>query len=117
MQDIAKEFSRLGQLLDVAGLRQRVVAGNMANANTPGFKRMEVRFEDALAEAIQSGRSGAAVEAEVVEDTESPAGPDGNNVALESELVDLNKNTLLYQTLAQVATTKASLLRSAISGR
>jgi len=46
----------LAKTLDARMARQRVIASNIANVNTPGFQRKEVAFEDALATAIDKSR-------------------------------------------------------------
>ena len=43
------QFDILAQLLDVSELRHRVLSQNIANVNTPGYHRLDVSFEDALA--------------------------------------------------------------------
>ena len=45
------DLTRLRSFMDAAHLRQRAIAGNMSNANTPGYQRVEVRFEEAAAHA------------------------------------------------------------------
>lgn len=119
MSGLGQDFVTLGRLLDVAGLRHRTIAANIANANTPGFKRLEVRFEEEFGRALErAGSAGAArVEPRVVQDDTPSAKLDGNNVETERELVDLSKNTLVFETLARVAAGKTALLRAAITGR
>ncbi|MEZ6184838.1 MAG: flagellar basal body protein [Planctomycetota bacterium] len=114
---ISGELNDVGRLLDVAGLRHRTIAANLANANTPGYLRREVRFEESFAKALEQGTNPGAVRAEVVVDKDSPTRLDGNNVESEQELVDLSKNALMYQTLTKAAASKAGLLRAAIMGR
>ena len=53
MDELTKELSLLSGLMDAAALRTRVVAHNLANVNTPGFKRSVVVFEEALGEALR----------------------------------------------------------------
>ncbi|MFH0880983.1 MAG: flagellar basal body rod protein FlgB, partial [Lentisphaerota bacterium] len=43
----------LNKMLDVSALRQRVLANNLANINTPGYKRLDVKFRDELTDAIR----------------------------------------------------------------
>ena len=44
----------LSHVLGAAGLRHRVIAQNIANVNTPGYRRLEVTFEEDLARALQT---------------------------------------------------------------
>ena len=46
MTPSAYSLNHLQQLLDTGSLRHRVIAQNVANVNTPGYKRLEVRFAD-----------------------------------------------------------------------
>jgi flagellar basal-body rod protein FlgB len=111
----------LGALLDAAALRARVLAGNVANQNTPGYTRQVVRFEELLRSAIEGGRAAEAVDRtapEVVADTDTPARADGNNVNLELELSAARENRLLYEMYSAIKASRAELIRSAIeSGR
>ena len=111
----------LGALLDAAALRARVLAGNVANQNTPGYTRQVVRFEELLRSAIDSGRATEAVARtapEVAPDTATPARADGTNVNLELELSAARENRLLYEMYSALKASRAELIRSAIeSGR
>ncbi|MBS3821177.1 MAG: flagellar basal body rod protein FlgB [Planctomycetes bacterium] len=77
-------------------VRQRVVANNLANVNTPGFRRTKVHFEDALAEALDStmGISKATLmdmEAELFKPYDTPVDARGNDVDLDVEIGELVK--------------------------
>jgi flagellar basal-body rod protein FlgB len=106
----------LGQVLDAASLRHRVIAQNVANVNTPGYQRREVQFEDELAKAIAAPTDGKPVQAKVVL-SDGPERVDGNNVDIDREMGELSKNGLLYQAAAQLMNSRLASLRSAISGR
>ena len=103
----------LAQVMTAAGLRHRVIAQNVANVNTPGYKRLEVRFEDELTKSLAGG--GPAKPAVVRAD--GPERVDGNTVDIDREMGDMNKNALLYQAAAQVASFRLAALRSSITGR
>jgi flagellar basal-body rod protein FlgB len=113
---IAPNVDLLARLLSAAELRHKVLAANLANADTPGYVRRDVRFEDLLRDALQRGSTRAQdLEPQVVLDTASPARRDGNNVALESELNALRENRLLYETYATMLSGHFELLRTAIT--
>ncbi|MBX9580965.1 MAG: flagellar basal body protein [Gemmataceae bacterium] len=101
----------LSGLLSATGLRHRVIAQNVANVNTPGYRRLEVTFGGELARA-----TGAAPTPKVVYG-DGPARVDGNTVDIDREMNDLAKNALLYQAAAQIVTSRLASLRSAVSGR
>ncbi len=127
----------LTKALSASRLSHDVMAHNLANLETPGFKRSEVLFSDRLAAAIKA-QDGAAealaglrtndrhlpigepvsvndVEPQVVVRAETSLRQDGNNVDLDAEMVRLSENTLLYQALAQVVRSRLASLRSVIS--
>jgi flagellar basal-body rod protein FlgB len=108
----------LTQLMDAAALRHRVIAQNVANVNTPGYKRREVLFEADLAKALAANDDTAAahVTPQVVLG-EGPERVDGNNVDIDREMNALSKNALLYQAAAQIVASRVASLRAAIAGR
>lgn len=119
MTAIASQFDLLAKLTDVTQLRHRVLAQNVANVNTPGYRRLDVRFEDTLSEQLASRPDAPVNElrSEVVEDQITPTRLDGNNVEIDMEMMRLNKNTLLGNTYLQLLTTKLGMMKRAVSGR
>lgn len=113
------QFDLLSKLVDVTQLRHRVLAQNVANVNTPGYRRQEVRFEDALAEqsSVMGDSAVKAVHPEVIEDQVTPARLDGNNVEIDLEMMRINKNTLLGNTYLQLLMAKLGMMKRAINGR
>lgn len=106
----------LARMLDAASLRHRAISQNIANVNTPGYRRKEVEFEEALAERLRSG-SAEPIKPKVVEVPSPAQRPDGNGVTLEQEMMDLNKNALLHNAATQLLASQLAKLRSAITGR
>ncbi|MCU0703621.1 MAG: flagellar basal body protein [Fimbriiglobus sp.] len=107
----------LSRVMDAAALRQRVIAQNVANVNTPGYRRLTVEFEDELGKALAApGGTPAGVSPKVVV-ADLNDRVDENTVDLDREMGDLNKNTLLYQAAAQIAASRMASLRAAVSGR
>lgn len=104
-----------------ASLRQRILANNLANANTPGYKRFDVEFHGALARQLEaterSKASLAAVELPASRDTQSASRIDGNNVDVDGEMASLAENSLDYQALVAVARARIRMLDNVISGR
>ena len=94
--------------------RQRVIADNIANINTPGFLAGRVEFEDALATAVQAGqpRDASITTARSLE----PTREDGNNVNLDHEVLSNIDTGLRYQTMLRATDDKFGLLRTAIRG-
>ncbi len=127
----------LERAVRASGLRHEVIAHNLANVNTPGFKRSEVLFQEKLAAALATQRNEGgqlrmartnsrhlagtrtgipeSVEAEVVTRAETTLRSDGNNVDIDSEIVKLSQNQLLYRSLTQIMKNKLSQLRTVIN--
>jgi flagellar basal-body rod protein FlgB len=104
--------------------RQRTIANNVANVDTPNFKASEVRFEDALKSAIGSGGPGspadqtslnaAASQTSLIGGTTLRA--DGNNVDIDREMASLSETNLTYGAITQIMSTRIGILRSVIKG-
>ena len=109
----------LHKLLDGCAARQRVIAGNLANVNTPGYVRRDVRFQKALAEAIHSRESGKVeeVEPKMTVDSSGDFNHVGNNVSVQKEMGLMAENSILYNFAAQAIGKKYAGLRKAISSK
>jgi flagellar basal-body rod protein FlgB len=95
-------------------LRQRVIADNIANVQTPGFLAGRVSFESELGAALATGRPQAS--APTTTRSLAPTRTDGNNVNLDEETLSLVKTNLRYQTMVEGINAKFRLLRTAIRG-
>jgi flagellar basal-body rod protein FlgB len=118
-----------------AELRQQVIADNIANVDTPGFKRSEVLFEELLASRlggqagpklearrthekhIPFGRTGSVVRPRLVTDDSTSMNNNANNVDIDREMALLAKNQLRYNAMVQQLNHKISMLRIGIEGR
>ncbi len=98
--------------LDALSMRQRVIADNIANVNTPGFLAGRVQFEDALAKAVSAGRD-AAVTPQVQRSLE-PTRENGNNVNLDTETLSNIDTNLRYQVAVRSIDGGFSAIRTAI---
>ena len=96
--------------LGAAGMRQRVIADNIANVNSPDHVRMRVVFEERLAEALSSMRNEASDESSGGPSLASLSGiqaevePDytaGSKVELDEEMARLSANSLRYHALTK----------------
>ena len=110
----------LSKTLDAAAARQKAVANNIANVETPGYKRQYVSFEEELKLVLErkSGhdrRQALRDLAPVLRtDTISASRPDGNNVNIDTEIADLAEVALKYRAAATLLQDKIGMLRSAI---
>lgn len=100
----------------ISGLatRQRVTANNIANIETSGFTASTVSFEGALAEAVSSGDPTSA--AISVGPSSDPAGQNGNNVSLDTEMVTATKTGLEQNLLTGALTSKYGLISTVLKG-
>ena len=118
MSVIPSQFELLSKTLEFTATNHRVISQNLANVNTPGFRTKEVRFQDNLLKALGSSQADIDdVEATIVESGGLPVQLNGNNVDIDQQMTDLDKNALLHQTYTQLLATKISMMRTAITGR
>lgn len=115
MQSLNPQFDLLGRLISATDLRQRVISHNLANVNTPNYHRLDVNFETVLAQEL-SGKSGVSATPQIVETPGLTARADGNNVDIDQEIGQLNKNAMLQQTYIQLLGTHLEQMRTAIEG-
>jgi flagellar basal-body rod protein FlgB len=101
--------------LSSLSLRQRVLANNIANVETPNFHAGRVSFEDALRNAVAKGDNPAGVGATTSESLE-PTREDGNNVNLDHETLSQIDTNLRYQVSLKALDSKFGLLSSVIKG-
>ena len=109
---------------DASWTRNDVLANNIANADTPGYKRKDVQFESYLADAVAGTDSLDATVADLDLDTlnattyTEQAGlsyrMDENNVDITTENVELAKNQMKYYTLMNSINQEFSRLKSAL---
>ncbi len=93
----------LQKTMDVAWLRQQVISNNIANVNTPGYKRREVKFEELLAESLKQ-RDGVIEklpDAEVVTVNDTTIKEDGNNVDIDKEYIEQYRTQTQYEYLSR----------------
>lgn len=109
----------MSRLLDIAALRQEVTAQNVANVNTPGFRTLEVSFEDALQQRLNSDPHAipSEIEPEVVAGAGGADREDGNNVDVDLEMARLQKNAIYFKIYTQILANELAQQRSAITGR
>lgn len=110
----------LSKTLDAQAARQKAIANNIANVETPGYKRQYVSFEEELRHVLErkgghdvrEGLRGLAPR--LLTDSVSPSRPDGNNVNIDAEIADLAKVSLKYKAAATLLEDKIAMLRNAI---
>ncbi len=115
-------YALASKLMDAAALRQEAIASNIANAETPGYRRIDVAadFGTQLKAQMASGMSAsslASIEPSLAEDSKArTVRPDGNTVDIEHELLAMNKNAVEYGFLTEIVSGNIKQMRMAISG-
>ncbi|EYE88796.1 flagellar basal body rod protein FlgB [Fervidicella metallireducens AeB] len=120
----------LKKSLNASAERGRVIAHNIANVNTKGFKASRVVFEDKLKDAIENanvglktthdkhindGSSISTLSHDVIKDKSTSMRLDGNNVDIDNEMANLAANNILYNALISQANSRISVRRYVIS--
>lgn len=125
MSGIFKTTGILGQALDYHLRRQNVLASNVANVDTPGFKALELTREQpgetdftlALRRTHKThmgpGEGGAAPVLEADTEAVVQPGGDGNNVSLDREMAKVATNEMRYETVTRITRTHMGWLRYA----
>ncbi|WP_252227785.1 flagellar basal body rod protein FlgB [Caldicoprobacter algeriensis] len=107
----------LEKALDASWLRNEVIVHNIANADTPGYKKYRVEFEEELKSALEASTlkgkrtrpkhldigvsSIDQVRPQVVRTDGTQMREDGNNVDMDEEMTSLAKNVIMYNALVQ----------------
>ncbi|MDA3849886.1 MAG: flagellar basal body rod protein FlgB [Spirochaetaceae bacterium] len=121
--------------MNVAGLRRGIIANNVANVDTPNFKRSEVSFEAELGRAIASENMETPMQARVSNvnhmpfqrptdrnDVNARVGLDylttgknnGNNVDIEREEMDALKNQMSYELMTSMVSHQFTMINMVI---
>ena len=117
------QTKNLEKALDATWTRNDVISQNIANVDTPGYKRKTLKFEEFLDAETKTGKidhgqtklSGNGML--VTEDNASTSYRiDGNNVDIEREMALMSMNNIKYNTLVQKITGEFSKLRTVIRG-
>ena len=124
----------LKRALDGAGARQKAISNNIANVNTPGYKRKDVDFLSTLKNKVESDNktlnlkrtnnqhltatgnlNSARTKFEITTEQGTSFKNDDNNVDVDVEMTELAKNNIYYNTLTNQINTKFSMLKNVIS--
>jgi flagellar basal-body rod protein FlgB len=89
-------------------LRQKAIANNVANMNTPGYRRIDVRFKELLADALKSSEDVNLdeVQAKLYHPLNTPVNSSGNDVTLETEVGEMVKNSLIHKAYVELLSKK-----------
>ena len=99
-------YNLIKEDLNVSALRNKVIANNISNINTAGYKRKYVSFEDTLQNTKKSvslkttsekhiSSSNDSGDKRIITDNSTSTRSDGNNVDIDTEMVNLTANNML----------------------
>lgn len=122
------KINYLRRAMDASWLKQEAISNNMANANTPGYKRQTVEFENVLRDYTEQRAAGTAMvktnarhmdiygdlEPTVKTVTDTAFRKDENNVNVDVEMAEEAKNTIKYNFLSTQISDEFKRLRLAI---
>ena len=120
-------YNLLKKSMDASALRSKVIANNIANINTKGYKKLYVTFEETLNDNMgknilktdnnkhmQTGTASSDIT--VQRDESTSMRQDGNNVDIDLEMTNQAANTLMYDALVKQVNSKISLTSYIIRG-
>lgn len=119
-------LDKIGRGLDASWAKNEVISSNIANVDTPGYKKKKAVFGDLLNNELSSSSLRTTHQRHM--QTESSSAnitistdmsttnmrTDENNVNIDEEMSELAKNQIYYNVLSQRATGEINKLRSAI---
>jgi flagellar basal-body rod protein FlgB len=98
---MSKEFSTVEALdagLKATNMRQSLIANNIANMNTPGFRRQDVQFKEVLAKALETGNADPAeIQPKIVTPGTTDVNSEGNDVDMDMEVGEMLKTNAQYK--------------------
>jgi flagellar basal-body rod protein FlgB len=100
----------LEQYMNLVSLRQKLVASNIANADTPGYKTQDLDFQASFRSALDGGSP------ETVQVNGLKTKNDGNNVDLDREARMLAENAMRFSVASNLMHSAISQVKAAISG-
>jgi flagellar basal-body rod protein FlgB len=105
-------FRVLEKMMDIAAFRQNLLASNIANADTPGYRAKDISFQNELNRAVSGSKSNY----EVYETIPTMLNRDGNSVNLDIEMTKVAENHLVYTSAAQILAMKIRMIKDVAKG-
>ncbi len=117
-----KTIQMMQDRLSLNSLNQKLISGNLANINTPGYKAKEVSFEETLRQSLEDqvlhmvrSNGNHMAPDDPVQAMEHPEIVENGAVDLDNEMVKLTKNSIEYQYMVSMLNKKLSMLKMAIT--
>ena len=103
----------LEKALNIRGFYHKVLASNIANVETPGYKEKDLDFVTELEKSMRGEVS--TIEVREKSDPDGIDGIDGNSVNMEDQIVRLSENSMMFNAFVQLINKKFSMMRYVIS--
>ncbi len=109
-------FNLIDAGIKAEALRQKAIANNVANLETPGYRRIDVKFEELLTKCLRSSEEFdlSEVEAQIYRPKKTPVKSNGNDVNFEGEIGQMIKNTLRHKAYIRLLSKKYNQIELAI---
>jgi flagellar basal-body rod protein FlgB len=98
--------------LGIRSFYHKVLAGNIANVETPNYKEKDIDFFSEIQKRMAGTSS---IEVKEKTDDDGMNSIDGNTVNIEKQMVKMTENSMIYSSLIQVITKKFSMMRYMIN--
>ncbi len=114
-----KPFRAMKKGMDFSELQQRHISNNVANLETPGFKGKRIKFQEALKEIVDA-RSSLPLNKTNARHMGAPESSTDarasvlKTLSVDTEMAELAKNNLLYNTYTEILMRKEEMLKTAI---
>jgi flagellar basal-body rod protein FlgB len=108
--------SSVERYMDLLSVRQKLVASNIANLDTPGYRTRDISFQQEFQKALSAGMTVAGDAPETVEVAGLYMKNDGNNVSIDRESRLLAENALRFNVASNLARSELKQVRLALDG-
>lgn len=130
MTDLFSNINKMEKLLDVKLKRHELISNNLANVDTPGYKRMDISFEEILMnnlnkrtipltttndKHIEIKKQLEDIKPKIYRQEDRSFRNDENNVDIDKEMVEMIKNNFSYNIISDQIQTNLKILQTAIS--
>ncbi|HHW20626.1 MAG TPA: flagellar basal body rod protein FlgB [Thermodesulfovibrio thiophilus] len=102
----------LEKIMDICAYRQKILASNIANADTPKYKAKDLNFQEELKRAVETDNQSY----KIIEASTTMPNRDENTVNIEVEMTKVAETMLMYNTATQLISTKIRMIKSAVKG-
>ncbi len=113
------KYELIRKMLDYSALRQKALANNIANVNTPGYKRFDVEFDRELKSVLASKNETELRDLgfKIVKTDDTQIITNKNNVDIDMEMAKLSENALLFNIYATLLRRKFQGIKQMIKGK